>query len=625
MFILWQINFDFVTPLIWSFLDLRSLAIFDMAITNKAQRSVWIGSLYSISGKILDDWRHGISSLQWLAVRKLKPQRINTVRLRSNRQEPLEVSDAILLNLTEGHTLTSLRLSGDIDDAGLCTVLPRCPGLESIELVSMRILTDNCLLALAQECCHIRSITLKNCKLMSDVGLSALGLRCAQLKYLDLQGDTGITDAGISQIAHGCPILECLSMTSCHLVRDAGLAAIAQQCCQLLTLKLWNIRNVTDTGISAIANGCNKLQHITILDCDRVVEMGFIALAQGCPDLQTIKFDKISLPGAMAVGYGFPKLKEIIIRDTEATTDAFLSAIGHTCRLLQSAEFYMGEQATDDGIKALTQGCPLLQTVFMSQCISLSGDNGNLTDVCISALADNCPALSSLRLSNIRGVTDRGMSALALGCPLLQSVSIDGCSVTDEGLSSLTLFGGCCSLRSLRSICLSNLHGVTDRGIATLAQNCPKLRAIDLNLRGVTDASISPLALRCPDLQIVQLCRFTDAGILPLSRCRQLKILQLSSTRVTPSGLKILLKKCPQLESLKVYDSDLGYNLENHLETTHPLFIDIQKNIRAAAPAVPCKEKLRKCACLVGNVVTCFVPSLICMCIWLRNDYLYGD
>jgi hypothetical protein len=65
--------------------------------------------------------------------------------------------------------------------------------------------------------------------------------------------------------------------------------------------------------------------------------------------------------------------------------------------------------------------------------------------------------------------------------------------------------------------------------------------------------------------------------------------------------------------------------LENHLETTHPLFIDIQKNIRAAAPAVPCKEKLRKCACLVGNVMTCFVPSLICMCIWLRNDYLYGD
>ena len=627
MFILWQVNFDFVTPLIWSFLDLRSLAIFDMAITNKAQRSMWIESLRSITGKILDDWRHGISSLRWLAARNLKPQRINTVHLDYNQQEPSEIADAILLHLAEGcsHILNSLRLSGAIEDAGLCTIIPRCPQLQSLELISTEKLSDNCLIALAQECRHVSSITLSYCKLISDIGLSALSQRCTQLKYIDLQGDTEITDIGISQIAHGCPILEGLSMTSCHLVSDAGLAAIGQKSCQLLTLKLTDIRNVTDSGVSAIANGCSKLQHITIFHCRRVVEMGFIALAQGCPDLHTIKFDNISLAGAAAVGYGFPKLKEIIIRDTEAMTDSFLSAVGHTCRQLQSAEFYFGEHATDDGIKAFAQGCTLLQTVFMSQGASVSANYGNFTDLCISAFAEYCPKLSNLRLNNIRGVTDRCMSALALGCPLLQSISIDGCSVTDEGLSSLTLLGGCCPLRSLRYITLSNLDGVTDRGIATLAQNCPKLRGIDFDLRGITDASIIPLSLKCPDLQKVRLWRFSDACILPLSKCRQLKSIQLSSTRVTPAGLKILLKNCPRLDSLKAQGNDIGCHLENHLERTYPLFIDIKKNIRATPPVVPCKEKMRKCLFLTGNVLTCFVPALISMCIWLRNDYLYGD
>lgn len=614
MFILWQINFDFVIPLIWSFLDLRSLAIFDLAVTN-SQRSLWTGCLHSINGKILDDWRHGISSLQWLTARNLRLSRINTVRLMSNSQEPREVTAAILLNLGEGcsNMLTSLSVSGEIDDDGLCAILERCPRLQSMELTYTRFLTDNCLLALAQECCHIRSITLTNCKRMSDFGVSALGQRCAQLRYLNLEGESGITDIGLSQIAHGCPLLEGLTLTSCYSVRDDGLAAIAQKCCELLTLKLFDLRNVTDNGVSAIASRCSKLQKICILNCDRVVEGGFIALARGCSEMQTIEFDKVSQAGATAIGHGFPKLKEIIIYDTEAMTDSFLSALGQSSPLLQLVGFWFGEHATDIGIKALAQGCSLLETVKMSQLIS-SDRSGNFTDLSMTAFAENCPLLSSMRLNNIRGVTNRSMPALALGCPLLQAISIDGCSVTDEGLASLTLFGGCCSQRSLRSVCLSNLDGVTDRGIATLAQNCPKLRSITLNLRGITDACITPLALQCLDLQMVRLFRVTDAGIIPLSRCRQLKDIQLPCTRVTLGGIQTLLKYCSQLNSLRVNNSRLGYNVENYIMTTHPLFIDFQRGSRTSPSLIPSQEQLKKCAYFVGNVLTCYVPYFIYKC-----------
>ena len=43
-------------------LDMRSLATLDVAVTNNASRPYWMTLLYSLRGGVIDDWGHSMSS-----------------------------------------------------------------------------------------------------------------------------------------------------------------------------------------------------------------------------------------------------------------------------------------------------------------------------------------------------------------------------------------------------------------------------------------------------------------------------------------------------------------------------------------------------------------------------------
>ena len=70
------LSFDVHIQFISLWLDMRSLATLDVAVSNNASRPYWMTLLRSLRGGVIDDWGHSMSSLTWLIRRGIHARRV---------------------------------------------------------------------------------------------------------------------------------------------------------------------------------------------------------------------------------------------------------------------------------------------------------------------------------------------------------------------------------------------------------------------------------------------------------------------------------------------------------------------------------------------------------------------
>ena len=171
------------------------------------------------------------------------------------------------------------------------------------------------------------------------------------------------------------------------------------------------------------------------------------------------------------------------------------------------------------------------------------------TDENLEKVLITCPRLEEVKLNWCRRITDKGAFTLAkLCCPKLHTLDLYGTDVTDDGLIRL---GEVC--RALKKIKLWSREGeITDIGLTKLAEGCPKLEEFIFAAGDLTDKTLFSLAQHCPALHTVNVgsCRMiTDDGVASLAyNCVGLHKLDLSSTKVSDTGLAKLAEGCPSLE-----------------------------------------------------------------------------
>ena len=95
-----------------------------------------------------------------------------------------------------------------------------------------------------------------------------------------------------------------------------------------------------------------------------------------------------------------------------SVTDVGLSAIARNCPLLTSLSLLVCSAVSDIGVLAITQGCPHL--------VSINLENTAISDACLVAIADGCPQLMFINISGCYNATDIGISAIRLKCVYLQ-------------------------------------------------------------------------------------------------------------------------------------------------------------------------------------------------------------
>lgn len=260
-------------------------------------------------------------------------------------------------------------------------------------------------------------------------------------------------------------------------------------------------------------------------------------------------------------------------------TDTGLQYVSN-CSHLKSFTLKGNTRITDNGMKAMSEGCSNLEHLNLETCC--------ITGECLQHLSKNCkmlktldlrscsslqiqflsqiwqyfPNLTTLKLSGIGHVTDDCFQQLSsfgphlaeLQCfPKFITLYLDSCSfITDTSL--LHLSHGCPCLTILSLI---NCTLISDFGLQHLSQGCPQLTTLMLeNCKLISDDGLYHLSQGCTQLTNLMLknCELiSDKGLEHLSLCRRLLILNLTNLdgrQFTTNGLKHLSQGCTDLECL---------------------------------------------------------------------------
>ena len=180
-------------------LDMRNLAILDIAFSNNGSRPYWMTLLHSLRSCIIDDWGHNMSSLMWLIRRGIHARRVQMKE------------DAWLVR-------------------GCDLLLLETADIEHFGLSGCSELTDQCIMNMVNVCGKLTSIDLNECNKLTDTGISPLGARCGQLKSINIAGCGKVTDAGISALGAGCGQLQSINLWGCDKVTDVGRSALGAGC-----------------------------------------------------------------------------------------------------------------------------------------------------------------------------------------------------------------------------------------------------------------------------------------------------------------------------------------------------------------------------------------------------------
>ena len=221
---------------------------------------------------------------------------------------------------------------------------------------------------------------------------------CTHLDYIQISDDPGadfcrLGDDVIAMIGKYCPHLE------------------------VLRLKCW--ANISEVAIYALAN----LTNLTELDIDIFDEMpsdSLVRLVSNNRRLESLTLDGMCWP-----------------HDE-------VRALGVSCQLLKHIGLYVchWQEFTDEGVIAMVQGCPLLETIVL-----VCGNAGPYIDY------DDVNEEGEMRyVEQVLSFTDASLFAIAQYCPSLEVLnigSVDPLSYTKAGLDALV--ASCSRLRALHT------------------------------------------------------------------------------------------------------------------------------------------------------------------------------
>ncbi|KAF5456732.1 hypothetical protein F2P56_026179 [Juglans regia] len=205
-------------------------------------------------------------------------------------------------------------------------------------------------------------------------------------------------------------------------------------------------------------------------------------------------------------------------------------------------------RVTDVGLKAIARGCPSLKSLSLWNVPSI-GDEG------LFEIANRCHLLEKLDLCQCPEVSDKAVLAIAKNCPNLTDLTLESCSIGNEGLQAI---GRCCS--NLKSISIKDCPHIGDQGIASLLSSTSyvltKLKLQALNITDVSLAVLGHYGKTVTDLALINLPNVSERGFWVMGSglgLQKLKSFSVTSCRgVTDTGLEAVGKGCPNLKQLSL-------------------------------------------------------------------------
>ena len=407
---------------------------------------------------------------------------------------------------------------GGVTDALISSIVTQYPTLRKLELACDEEdqITDAALFEVAR-LSKLRDLDLDGYKFLSEANVAALSeiwnrLESLHLREHDPDSVDHWPDAVVIKVAERCTNLRFLELC-CDILTDATMTAVALHCVHLQSLSLIFVDRLSDAAIVTIVDQCVHLRSIQLAECEGLTDP--VAALENCQTLEEIDIEGIRITDASIRNLGRGGALTSI-RMTDGTKDVEIS---------------------DASVIPLLTRCISLRT------LSLQGRDMAVTNASVSAIARSCPELRELELGyglNIHGVS---VALLTSRCSKLRKLALSGVDIGDTSCEAIAR-----DLGDLRSLELQT-HQITNRGLAQLA-HCPRLRAFYLK-----SASVS------------------DAGIRAFSRLESFNLR--NNMGVTPSGIRALLSRCPNLQELSLFQCllfppDEREKIRQSIKESHP-------------------------------------------------------
>eukprot|EP00035_Acanthoeca_spectabilis_P031858 m.16048 g.16048 ORF g.16048 m.16048 type:complete len:414 (-) comp4999_c0_seq1:234-1475(-) len=259
-----------------------------------------------------------------------------------------------------------------------------------------------------------------------------------------------------------------------------------------------------------------------------------------------------------SLGIRFPRLVSIPsrLRLPDADTIAVLERCSNLrrCHLPAACnvEHAAGRASTNSVLRTLGAHCPRLGILVVDRQDAGDGGLVAVAQGCAELRELSCgePGMLDTRLDRVIPPTDTTLFALARSCTQLTTLRLAGCElkpgITDEGVAAVAE-----ACPGLTEFCAEAAPNLGDQSLAALSTHCRHLTRLNVESSGVTDVGVATVAAACPQLQIVRVgeTSVTDTGVESLvSHCRQLEELWLGHCLgITDRSADLMLEQGPSL------------------------------------------------------------------------------
>ncbi|KAL4592323.1 hypothetical protein LXL04_005314 [Taraxacum kok-saghyz] len=218
------------------------------------------------------------------------------------------------------------------------------------------------------------------------------------------------------------------------------------------------------------------------------------------------------------------------------------------------SRFLQGKKATDVRLSAIAIG-----TNSQLGSLSINGNKVNgVTNFGLKAIANGCPSLKNLSLSNLSSISDEGIIEISKNCRNLEKIDFSQIPISNKSLISIAK-----NCPKLKSISVTNCPQVTDEGITTLLSSLTyslmKLNLESLNISDMSLAVIGHYGLEITNLTLTGLKNVTEKGFWVMGSgqgLQKLTSLTIDSCHgVTDLGLESLGRGCPNLKKFSLFKS----------------------------------------------------------------------
>lgn len=359
-------------------------------------------------------------------------------------------------------------------------------------------------------------------KKATDVRLAAIAVGTSSrggLGKLSIRGSNsfrGVTNLGLSAVARGCPSLKALSLWNVSSIGDEGLIEIAKGCPLLEKLDLCQCPSISSKGLIAIAENCPNLTALNIESCPQIGNEGLQAIGKSCSKLQSIAIRDCVLVGDHGVSSLLSSASSVLTKvklQALNITDFSLAVIGHYGKAVTSLVLSGLQNVSERGFWVMgnAQALKSLISLTITSC-------RGTTDVSLEAIGKGCTNLKQMCLRKCCFVSDNGLLAFSKAVGSLESLQLEECNrVTQSGI--IAALSNCGA--KLRSLTLVKCMGIKDIVAGEpMSSPCTSLRSLSIrNCPGFGSASLAVVGKLCPQLRTVDLSglyAMTDAGILSL-------------------------------------------------------------------------------------------------------------